>query len=150
MYRVIALGLPALLAMSLLAGCSDNKKKYPVTGKVVYKGDGEPVPAGLVIWLESTTKPYQRSWAIIEKDGKFVASTELEGAGSIQGEHRVRFSPGMNTIGIAEDLLGKSMPKRYIEYGTADLKVTIKPQQNDLVIEVDRPEKPANGGEINP
>jgi hypothetical protein len=138
--RFLAHTISAAIGSYAAAGCNRAKKKYPVQGRVVYKGDGQPVPAGLVIWLESTTPPYQRSWAEIEKDGKFVLSTDMEGAGSIQGEHRVRFAPGLTAIGNPVELLGKVMPKRYFEYGTSGLKVDIKPQQNDLIVEVDRPE----------
>jgi hypothetical protein len=146
--RFFAHTLGATLGSFAVVGCNRAKKKYPVQGKVVYKDGGQPVPAGLVIWVESTAPPYQRSWAVIENDGKFVLSTDMEGAGAIKGEHRVRFTPGLNAIGNPEELLAKAMPRRYFEYSTSGLKVDIKPQQNDLTVEVDPPEKQAGDEKI--
>src|SRR5262245_57098276 len=109
-------GLLALLALSASA-CGN--RTYPVRGKVVYKDNGRPVPGGVVIWFESTTPPHARASGVVGADGTFVLSTNREGSGAIQGEHRVRFEPVVPFAEPdAEAALARTMPPRYREYRT--------------------------------
>ena len=115
--------IPLLFALVLLpTGCSCQKPTYPVKGKVVYKEDGKPVAGGVVIWFESTTPPYERAQAAVDKDGNFVLSTVREGSGAIQGEHRIRFDPPPVMDGTAASALARIMHPRYNEFATSGLK----------------------------
>ncbi len=125
-------------AVLLAAGC--GTKTYPVRGKVVYRGDGKPVPGGVVIWFESTTPPYDRASGVVEKDGTFYLSTVRDGSGAIQGEHRVRFEPAVPyTDPDAETALARTMPPRYREFRTSGLREVIQPGDNSFMVEVERP-----------
>lgn len=129
-----------LFVLAALAGC--GTKTHPVRGTVVYKGDGKPVQGGVTIWFESTTPPYDRASGVVEKDGTFYLSTVRDGSGAIQGEHRTRFEPAVPYAEAnAEAALAKTMPPRYREYRTSELKQVIQPGQNEFKIEVERPGK---------
>src|SRR5207237_5036985 len=82
------------------AGCGAGKQQsaYPVTGKVVYKGTGEPVPrlSGGYVCLEAVADPNNKPVGEIEDDGTFFLGTVVEGknlGGVLPGEYRVRIVP---------------------------------------------------------
>lgn len=129
--------------MALVGSVGCGKTTYPVQGQVIYASDGKPVPAGVGIWFESTTPPYDRSSAILQADGKFILSTDREGNGAIRGEHRIRFDPPQPvTDKDAETALAKIMHPKYIEFRTSGLKEAIQPGTNAFVIKVERSKKP--------
>jgi hypothetical protein len=131
-----------LVVFILVVTAACGAKTYPVRGKVVYKGDGKPVPGGVVVWFESTTPPYERASGVVESDGGFYLSTNRDGSGALQGEHRVRFEPAVPYAEAdAESALAKTMPPRYREFRTSGLKHVVQPGENTFTIEVDRPAK---------
>ena len=130
--------LGAALLLAAAAGCA--AKTYPVRGTVVYKGDGKPVPGGVVVWFEATAPPHERASGVVERDGTFYLSTVRDGSGALRGEHRVRFEPAVPyTEANAEAALAKTMPPRYREFRTSGITRTIEPGDNTVTIEVERP-----------
>lgn len=132
----------AALLLILLAAVGCGTKTHPVRGQVVYKGDGKPLPGGVVIWFESTTPPYERASGVVDREGSFYLSTTRDGSGAIEGEHRIRFEPIVPYAEpSAEAALARTLPPRYREFRTSGLKEVIQPGQNRFTIEVEPPEK---------
>ena len=136
-YRLALFGI--LIAL-LIVGCNSESPTYPAMGTVVYKDTGEPITTGLTIWFESTTAPYQRSSGVVDKEGQFYTSTISDGSGSLAGEHRVRFDPGTGEgAATGPDALAPIMDRKYAEFSTSGLKVTVDPGAKNLFrLEVER------------
>jgi len=139
------LDMRATLQMSLLllaAGCNYKEPTYPVTGKVVFKDDGQPAAAGVSVVFESTKEPYPRAMGAIGPDGSFTLATDRPDNGAIQGEHRVCIQPtSADGSGMSQQArLSKEIDPKYFEFRTSGLKFDIKPSgKNEFVIKVERP-----------
>lgn len=130
-----------VLAALLISGCSE--RTYKVHGQVVYEDNDQPVPGGVTIVFESTEPPYARASGNLDAEGRFDLSSSRPGDGAMQGEHRVRFTadvgPGRPD---AAANMAQYMAAKYAEYGTADIKLNIDPNDdNDFTIKVARPAK---------
>lgn len=121
-------------------GCSGEEPTYQVRGRVVFADDQQPLPGGVTIVLESTRPPHDRSSADVQPDGTFVMSSRRQGDGSIEGEHRVRFTaPVSQGAPDATENVSRIIDRRYAEFATSELTVEIKPSDdNELVISVER------------
>lgn len=131
-----------MLAEVLHSGCGPERvPTYPVKGRVIFKENGQPAAAGAQIWFESTQPPeYLRSMSAISNDGSFLLSTDREGNGSMAGEHRVRIDPTNSSGMNIEAELAKVIDRKYFEFRTSGLKVTVKEKEaHDFKIELDRP-----------
>ena len=128
----------ALLAT--LVGCGESlPPRYKTRGKVVYKGSKQPFTQGMV-YFESTKPPYHRAMAILNDKGEFELSTWRENEGALEGEHRVLISAGELAMTPAFGEWLKKIDKKYLDYGTSGIKVTVQPKHdNDIVIEITKP-----------
>jgi len=134
--------LLAAVCAAYTSGCGPTREPtYPVKGKVVFKGTDEPAAKGAKIWFESTKPPdFLRSMSDIGDDGTFVLSTDREGNGAMEGEHRVRIDPTNGSGMNIEAELAKTIDRKYFEFRTSGVTVEIKPNEaHDFKIELDRP-----------
>lgn len=125
-----------------VTGCKSEVPTYPVQGKVIFKETGQEMTAPAMIWFESTKPPYTRAMGLIEK-GQFYLSTNRDGSGAMEGEHRVRIDAAVpNADPGAVQRLAKVIDPRYFEFQTSGLKETINPgAENNFTIEVTKPKR---------
>ena len=123
-----------LLAFSAgLAGCgnSDSLPKlqvYEVKGKVVL-ADGKPLSGGLVSFVPIGELSITPS-ATIASDGTFSVVTGGSGEGAPTGEYKVRIeAPGIQSNPNSKKVL---FPSKYTDEDSSGLKVTVRPQANQL------------------
>src|SRR5262245_30711131 len=128
---------PALLAAAVLAaaGCTGPvlPKTYPAKGTAVFKDTRKPLTGGTVEF-ESTTDPALRAVGDIDSDGTFTLYAFKQGKekpGAAEGEYRVFVELPAADEGRDEGSGRVQLP------GT----VTIKPGDNDLTLEVERPRR---------
>ena len=125
------------------AGCGGKAGQgVPVSGKVVFKGTGEPVKVltGGHVILESVADAKIKPVGEIEDDGVFNLSTIVDGvsAGGVPpGQYRVRIAfpedAGPNRLARAQ------VDARYTAFDKSGLTVTIAADQKDAVtIEIDK------------
>jgi hypothetical protein len=134
----------ALLAET--AGCSGSPKAYTVKGRVVFKDDQKPLNKGQVSF-ESVAEPKALATSLIDEQGNFELGSQF-GRGTPEGEYRVRVEPALPdgpSLGrkppSPKEAMATIVDKRYLDFSTSDLRVSIQPGNNDLTIEVDRPRR---------
>ena len=120
--------------MSVLSGCSG--KVGPADGRVIFE-DGSPVQAGSIEFRE--TSEGKRYASRIGLDGTFHLVNEDGDPGLPQGDYEIV----VVQVVITEDLAaehhthGNTVPQRYADYYTSDLKLTIESgKQEDLEVVV--------------
>ncbi len=131
--RIISLvGLIAVLPP--LTGC--GSKTYPVDGQVVFE-DGAPARelAGYYIMFQAEDGKTGAT-GLIKPDGSFSVGTFNEGDGALRGKQRVAIAPPAPEV--HKPRLPLSIPARYGDFNTSELEVEIKPQSNQLKIQVER------------
>jgi hypothetical protein len=132
--------LSVLLFLGLSAGCGPGLPKvYPVTGKVVYKGKG---PARDLtrynIQFQSLTDPKELPGGEIAEDGTFTLYTRVGGKvipGAKEGTYRACIVQPAVEGGPPPKLV---IPRRYISMETANLQYEVKPEPNEITIEIER------------
>ncbi|MCH2202793.1 MAG: carboxypeptidase regulatory-like domain-containing protein [Fuerstiella sp.] len=122
---------------SLLFGCNAERvSTYPVRGRVLFT-DGTPVRVG-TIELESITFGTTASGQI-QEDGSFVLGTYTPSDGAAAGNHRVvvvQIIVSDGTVQHTKDH-GQPVPRRYGDYASSSLSVSVEPQPlNNLIIEL--------------
>jgi hypothetical protein len=129
-----------ILAVSL-PGCEGAARKYPVTGKVVYKDTEKPLPLGGVITLVPSNSSEPEASGRINPDGTFVISSQ----GAAAGEYRVRIAPELPDDPQSSSNLAAARAKildaRYLDAEKSGIVVTVEPKENDILVEVDRPKR---------
>jgi hypothetical protein len=132
--RTGARGLTLFLLFAA-AGCG-GPETHPVQGKVVFKGEGQPVTGGWLTFEPTDAKARASAMGDIQKDGTFRLTTYRKNDGAPPGEYRVMIQSPM------PDNPDKPPPpdfdRRYTRPETTTLKYTVKPGKNDFVIEVER------------
>ena len=133
----------SLVAAGLIAlgffGCGDSNavkltKAYPVKGKVLL-ADGTPLKAGQVSFV--STSAATEYTAPIGSDGSFEIKTSY-GDGAPEGTYRVRIdaegtgTPGKGKTSVKRGVANLPFPAKYADETTSDLKVTVKPEENNL------------------
>jgi len=144
----IAGALAAVLAL-LSAGCGDDGlgERYPVSGKVTYKG--EPVPsASISFYPVGGPTGEQRGASGVVKDGYYTLSTQGNDDGAFPGEYQVSIAARDPDLSKAKENAAKigglmrqddvaraykkaksSIPKKY-ESPDAGLKAKVEPKSN--------------------
>ncbi len=139
--------LPALVvALAVgVVGCG-GPKPYKVKGKVIFKGDKKPMTGGQVIFL-SVGEPQMMATGLVEPDGTFSLDSQF-GHGAVEGEYRVRVEPEIpdgpqqgRMLRNPRAAMATIVDKRYLDVNTSGLTFLIKPGENDLTIEVERPRR---------
>lgn len=125
------------------AGCSSEEPTYGVRGQIVYADNGQPVPGGVTIVLESTKPPHARASGDIDSEGRFELSTRREGDGAIEGEQRVRFTaPVSHAQPDPNVTVARVMDPKYADFASSGLTVNVSPtDDNDFTLKVDRSPK---------
>ncbi|EAQ80333.1 hypothetical protein DSM3645_10827 [Blastopirellula marina DSM 3645] len=122
----------------ILAGCGERGEIIvPVSGTV--RLDGAPMAAGEVGFI--TFQPRAGRAAIGKIDpsnGAFTLSTNEAGDGVLVGEHEVTVS--VNATGAGGNPISL-IPKKYQEFATSGLNVTIDGPTDSLIIELEGPLK---------
>lgn len=131
--RLIVLGS----LLSLIAGCSDKLRTYPVTGKVVFK-DGSPVHVGTIEFKSMDKKIQARG--TIETDGSFKLTTYEPNDGAVLGKHQCIVTQFI----MLEELPGIKPSKkgvvhsRFASYATSGLELEVTAdKENALTVTVE-------------
>jgi hypothetical protein len=116
----------AVLLLALVAGCSDRPALVPVSGKVLI--DGQPLKTGNVKFVPEGARA---SWGKLDQNGGFTLSCYERHDGAVPGTHRVQVS--------AQEVLSGAKakwhaPRKYADFRTSDLTVTITEPTDDLTI----------------
>ena len=123
--------------LSILTGCSNRHKTYPVHGKVQFKSGG-PVRVG-TIELKSREHDIHARGAL-NPDGTFTLTTYDDGDGAIAGEHDcvvVQFVMAEGIQGHRPSTIGV-IDRRYNSYATSGLEIEISSKgENEITIEVE-------------
>jgi hypothetical protein len=130
------------LALAFLGGC--GSRKHPVVGKVVFK-DGKPLDGGMVVLSPLDPDNHVGARGYIKPNGTFELSSEKPQDGVREGRYQVLVKPPSR--GKGEDDPQSNLPvidPRYTRFETSGLEVEVKPDKNEVTIEVDRP-APKNG-----
>jgi hypothetical protein len=133
------LSILATAALALLVGsCSDGKLKvYPVSGQVLY--NSEPLKGVDVAFhaVEAANKVPYPPHATTDADGRFTLMSYVKDDGCPAGEFQVAIAFAVEVVGADDGgdqskKLTFQVPLKYHKVETSGLKVTIKPEKNDL------------------
>ena len=118
----------ALLALTLLGGCTAEPDYVPAKGHVFYKGS--PLTSGVVMFQPTNGPP---ATGLIQSDGTFELTTPGRAEGARIGPNAVRISsrqaPRNQTTEIA---LGPLLiPEQYTDFTSSGLTAEVKPQNNE-------------------
>ena len=90
MLKRLVLVMAAATSSAALAGCGNPAGLFPVSGKVLYRG--EPT-AGAVVYFHRQAKPGDPSrpipYGIVEDDGRFELTSDDLGNGALPGSYVV-------------------------------------------------------------
>lgn len=128
-----------LAAIVLATGCTPKlppkPETYPVHGTV--KLQGSPVHGGDIEFLPVDVNAVGiEARSVISKDGEYKASSFADQPGMVPGEYKVRLRQyvGMpGSLGVEPT----TIPKKYLEYDTSELKYTIKAEDNAIDINLE-------------
>jgi hypothetical protein len=123
---------PAVLAGSLLAGCSSRDAS--VRGAVTL--DGRPLPAGEVIFHPAGEG--RTGYAAVEPDGSYVVFTG-EREGLPPGDYIVTVMRTSDPADTADSVPLLLTPARYADVKRSDLRYTVKPGSNRINLELTSP-----------
>lgn len=130
--------LTGLLAVTM-SGCSDQAETWLVHGMVVYP-DGKPLKHGTVEFETTYDKKPITASAELGEDGTFQLGTYEKNDGAIAGLHRVAVISEFQ-IGTGIERPGKLPPPalhpKFGDFATSGLEFEVKPQKNNILIEVD-------------
>jgi len=124
--RLIHLSLLSLIPFVLfipLVGCG-NKVVGPAEGQVEFS-DGSPVASGSIEFRERSTR--SRFNSRIAADGSFAPESSEGDLGLPPGIYEVVVAQIVLTedLAIEDHLHGNTVPRRYADYYTSDLEVTV-------------------------
>jgi hypothetical protein len=117
-----------LVFISGLAGCDNRPTRVPVAGQVLI--DGEPLKLGKITLVPQGARP---SMGTIDENGRFVLHCYEGDDGVIPGTHRVSIAANK---GIGDTGMKWFAPKKYADFKTSGLEVTIGEKTEDLKIEL--------------
>jgi hypothetical protein len=128
------LGFPGLLLLVAVAGCGGSKL-YPVEGKIVYP-DGQAAVelAGASVEFDPV-EGKEGARGQVQADGSFRMGTFQPADGVVPGSYRVCIQPPLPDLDRPVPSL---LPRRYGDFQTSGLQVTIKPEKNPLTLIVER------------
>ena len=132
--------LPAILLFAACGCNSDRVPTYPVSG-IVQFADGEPVRTG-TIELESQEFGTTAT-GTIQENGSFVLGTYKSNDGAAVGKHKAIVVQMIIGDGITQHTKdhGRSVPPKYADYTSSDLKVEVEPvDQNEVTITISEAE----------
>ncbi len=128
-----------LLVVALATGCNQRPPTYLVHGMVVYP-DGKPLTKGTVEFEAMNQSKPITATGEINSDGSFQLGTFEAKDGAIAGTHRVAvISDFVIGTGVErpDEIPPPKLHPRYREFKTSGLEFKIKPQTNNILVEVD-------------
>lgn len=128
------LGFAFILIIGAVAGCGGSNI-YPVEGKIAYP-DGKPaveLAGGSVEFDPVEGKEGARGQ--VNADGSFRLGTFNPEDGVVPGRYRVCIQPPLPEL---DRPARQVLPRRYEDFQTSGLQVTIKPERNSITLTVDR------------
>jgi len=131
--------LPLCLMAMLAAACTScgsSNNLYPVSGKVLYKGQ-PAVNATVFLRRQGASALSQQAiMGIVQEDGSFTLVCESLGNGAPPGEYDVliewKYDPKMTRTGSNTKLPPDRLQGRLADPKHPRFHVTIKAQRNDL------------------
>ena len=124
--RLRPLGVVPLLLATIITGC--HSQVGPQSGRVIFE-DGSPVQSGSIEFRDLETGI--RYASRINFNGEFHPKNEDDRIGLPPGEYEIV----VVQIVLTEDLAiedhdhGHTVPRRYADYYTSGLKITVAPDQ---------------------
>ena len=132
--RAVGIAAAAGLMISGLSGCGEptypTPTLYPVKGQVLLS-DGKPLTSGQVVLVSNQDVAFLGK---VESDGRFSIKSGA-GDGAPEGEYKVRINPEPQPWSAGRARKGAAslpFPTKYVDATTSDLKVTVRPGENDL------------------
>ncbi len=127
MLRRMYLAIVGTACLFSLAGCGNSAGVYPVTGKVLYKG--EPAAGAVVYFQRQGDVPPQQQlipFGIVQTDGAFSLSSEGLGNGALPGKYSVliewRDATGNGVVPVKSDGKSNLVKRSRIHSGPDRLK----------------------------
>jgi hypothetical protein len=120
----------------VIAGCSDNSQpaRYPVSGKVLFKG--KPTPYAIVCLIPAdASEDAEPAAGVVEEDGTFKVLSRKHYEGAEPGEYKVTISWQIprNPKSTEDPNYGPELlPKKYQDIQTSGLTASIGPTDNEL------------------
>lgn len=124
-----------LIAVALLQGCAGETSTMPKTVEVsgLVTVNGTPLTEGAVNFSSSSTG--DAAIANINQDGRF-----LFGNGVLPGTYRVTITPSNSMIppapGVTPPKLNLSIPAKYTDLASTDLKAEVTPQSTEFTFDL--------------
>jgi hypothetical protein len=156
---VLSVAIATLIVMS--PGCGDSSglpARYPVSGKVTYKGEG--IKKAVINFVPTDPEGHPAGGTV--ENGQFELTTLNPKDGAIPGKYKVTIDDrqldseamrsqadavakkkGVSYAAIPQELQAKalkglksSLPGKYQIASTSDLEVEVKPQSNTIVLDL--------------
>jgi hypothetical protein len=132
--------LAPVLLLLIAAGCTGGPVVVKVNGLVTHKG--KPVPSVIVNFEPDEGRP---SWAVTDKEGRFVLSCFKNEDGALIGRHRVYLTVDDEGREEMAQFRNQRIPpaelrailKKYGKRDTTPLRIEIAKTTRDLEIKVD-------------
>jgi hypothetical protein len=124
-----------LIGVALLQGCSGETSSIPKTVEVsgLVTLNGTPLTEGSINFSSGTTG--DSAIASINQDGRF-----LFGNGVLPGTYRVTITPSNSKVppapGVAPPKLNLSIPAKYGDPASTDLKAEVSSQSTDFTFDL--------------
>ena len=152
---VLAMLVPAATLSS--CGRSDGPPLYPVSGKVMYKG--EPAAGAYVVLVRDAPAvpgapagAEEPPSATVEEDGRFTVSSGERGGGAAAGKYKVmitwRTGVGADAAKAQDEAEKKKRGSRAARVSSADKHAMLAPDR--LKGRYSQPEKPLLTAEVKP
>ena len=132
--RAVGIVAAAGLMISGLSGCGEptysTPTVYPVKGQILLS-DGKPLTSGHVVLVSNQGMEFPGK---VGSDGRFSIKCGA-GDGAPEGEYKVRIDPEPQPVSAGRAQKGAAnlpFPAKYASETTSDLKVTVRPGENDL------------------
>lgn len=127
-----------IFAMGFCLGC--GTPKFPVEGRVVFEDgkDATELNKGLVELQSIDVQPPVGARGEIGADGKFVLGTETEKDGVPAGRYRALVMPPRTIIDESKPLPPPVMERKFQQFETSGLEVTVESKPNNLTLKVER------------
>ena len=132
--RAVGIVAAAGLMISGLSGCGEptysTPTVYPVKGQILLS-DGKPLTSGHVVLVSNQGMEFPGK---VGSDGRFSIKCGA-GDGAPGGEYKVRIDPELQPGSAGRAQKGAAnlpFPAKYASETTSDLKVTVRPGENDL------------------
>lgn len=124
MFRLLLLAVAVLM----LSGCDNRPERIPVSGQVLI--DGEPLKLGKITLVPKGARP---SMGTLDENGRFVLRCYDSDDGVIPGTHRVAI---VANKGVGDTGMKWFAPKKYADFKTSGLEVTINEETTVLKIDL--------------